>query len=117
MFSSRSAEIKAQMNRHLLIELCSDLEMVIANTWMDQPEENKVTCYNIGHKPMDKISWEAHAEIDFFLCPRCWQHALVDIKSERSVALATHHFLLLGKANVQVQAVSTQSKKLSLIHI
>lgn len=92
VFRNDAAAIPTDANRHLLLELCGGQGGVVANTFWHKDNENTVTCYNIGHQAGDPIRWESHSQIDFALCPMEWMHTVADVFSNRSLALATHHF-------------------------
>ena len=70
VFENRVAKISPCANRHLLVEFCTDVGMTVMNSFCDVPFDQKVSCYSIGHKPTDVISWASHSEIDFVLCEK-----------------------------------------------
>lgn len=55
IFSNGDIEIKADSNRNLLLELCSNLKMMVMNSFFPALTANLVTCYNVGFKPMTGI--------------------------------------------------------------
>ena len=68
VFNNAEAIVKDDMNRHLLIELCTSLDTVVANTFFETPDTEQVTCYNVGSKPKDAVQWKSHSQIDFASC-------------------------------------------------
>ena len=111
VFYNSSAAIPADANRNLLLELCASNDLVIANTFSEHQPDALVTCYNVGHHPMDQISWKSHSQIDFLLCPREWHVVCKDIRSYRSLALASHHFAIISSLDISVSKPCAQSKR------
>ena len=72
VYENQGAQIKVTANRHLLVELCVIVGMLVTNSFCVAPKHQKASCYNIGHKPSDPISWASHSEIDFVLCTEDW---------------------------------------------
>ena len=94
LFDNEATIITPEMNRHLLVELCTSLGMVVSNTFFNKSPDQQVTCYNVGHRAMDDVSFASHSQIDFSLCLREWQHCVLDVEADRMEALSSHHFLL-----------------------
>ena len=80
---------------------------MVANTFHETILENKVTCYNIGYRAMDEISWDAHSQIDFVLCPIDWHHVVQSIYSRRDIPLASHHFPVFVKMQCSITQCGT----------
>ena len=76
-------------NRELLLELCTSLENVVANTWYDQPDDFMVTYRNFGVDPLDVISPTKFAQLDHILAPITWIEAVLCIYSDRTAPLRT----------------------------
>ena len=112
VFNNAEAIVKDDMNRHLLIELCTSLDTVVANTFFETPDTEQVTCYNVGSKPKDAVQWKSHSQIDFVIVPRAWVHTIEDVRSDMSQALASHHFLLVTKLRLHMpKSVDARSPK------
>ena len=103
VFSNSSVDIPLGSNRHLLVELCQALGLAIGNTFFENAPERQVTCYNIGHKPMDTVSWASHSQIDFVLYPQAWMQQLKMVSSSRLHCLASHHFLTKAILNIKIE--------------
>ena len=102
IFENLGAHIDATSNRHLLVEFCVNMGMVVANSFCDVPKREKVSCYMIGYQPTKPISWLSHSEIDFALCTKEWYHIIRDVRTNLSLPLVSHHFLLEVVLDVQV---------------
>ncbi|CAK0887303.1 unnamed protein product, partial [Prorocentrum cordatum] len=61
---------KEDANRHLMVEMCENLNMCVANTFFDVPDHNLVTNYNVGTPAGLQIGSSTHSQIDFVLCER-----------------------------------------------
>ena len=112
LFSNPSLHIPQDSNRHLLIELCQSLKLVVANTLFDVTAEGQVTCYNVGHKPMEDITWRSHSQIDFLLCSKEWVTQLTSISSSRLCALASHHFPLFIRMQIDIPKGETKTAQM-----
>ena len=94
ILESAEATIPEDANRHLLIELCTSAGMIVANTFFGVSRDRLVTCYNVGSRPMDEVSWRSHGQIDFVLVPKDWSDAVTSVQTDRTLALPTHHFFV-----------------------
>ena len=81
-------------NRELLIEFCTAHSIAVANTFFDLPLEELVTFRRQGVPPMADVSFSKFAQLDFLLVQQCFQSKVIDVRSIRKEALASHHFLL-----------------------
>ena len=102
VFGERLAQFSPESNRSLLIELCSSLGLVIANTFFDEPPEKQITCYNVGAEAMSPATPANHGQLDFMLISRDWLSQICSVHSDRSIALASHHFLVLADVQLDV---------------
>ena len=106
------ASITATSNQHLLIEHCSSLDLVVANTFINRPVEKRVTYYDLAAKPMDAIAHNKFAELDHVLTEKRWQSSVTSVTSNRALALASHHFMLTIELELDIP--KTQRKQRSL---
>ena len=60
---------------------------------------------------MKEVTWESHAQIDFFLCPKVWQQNMGKVYADRTAALASYHFLLRGQLHTKVITTKRKKKK------
>ena len=102
MFGSPAAEYDASSNRSLLMELCQNCKLVIGNTLFDEPVERQITCYNVGKRPTDEPSPINFGQIYFVLVSKTWADCLCSVFSDRSRALASHHFVVRADIYVQI---------------
>ena len=98
-------------NRALLISLCEDLNLKIANTFFQQEMSNLATYYELASNLCMPVSSSTHAQIDFILCENRWLNQILDVWSDRSVALSSHHFILLGKLNIEITKTVKKEKR------
>ena len=67
----------ASSNRALMIALCEDLNLKIANTFFEQEMSTLATYYELAANLSMPVSASTHAQIDFILCEyRRWSHIL-----------------------------------------
>ena len=93
VFSNACSSIPSDANRNLLLELCTSLDMAVANAFFGRPAEQLATCQNMGQQRTNTVDWISHSQIDFLLCQVDWQDVIKNICVDRIAALASHHFL------------------------
>lgn len=102
IFESPATILNAESNRNHLVELCTTHDLMIANTLFNERPENMITCYNVGAKPMDPPTSNNFGQIDFVLVPRRSVDCVQRIYSDRTRALASHHFLVVAEVRLGV---------------
>ena len=105
VFGDPAAMYSITKNRTFLLEMCSSLQLCIANTFFNHAIENQVTYWGIGATPMAPISHRAFAQLDFCLIQQEWLSCIQDVYSDRSEALSSHHFLVV--ANLMIDETKT----------
>ena len=100
VFGNLNASFDAESNRELLLEQCRALEYRIGNTFFNHDPQHQVTYYDLAASPMQDISYPTFAQLDFLLMPLCWSHLLLDIRSKRTLALHSHHFIVISEVEV-----------------
>ena len=100
----------AKSNRGLLTAFCHTNDLFITNTSFSHTDDELMTYYELAAKPMQVITPNSFAQIDFIMCPLEWQIEISDVRSFRKIGFASHHFLLrcgfgkpiqLGKQQMQ----------------
>ena len=97
-------------NRDLVIELCTNFEYIIANTWAPNPDHGLVTYHEPTASPMSPISVEKFNVLDFVLCPAVDAHKVLKVNSDRFGCIASHHFPVIALLDVGFEH-STEAKK------
>ena len=117
VFSNASANIPSDANRHLMLELCSSLDMAVANTFFAAPTQQLATCYNVGQQRTNITDWVTHSQIDYLLCEVGWLHVVEALCVDRYAALASHHFLLEAslKSSVPISKKPRDTRTPSLL--
>eukprot|EP00959_Pyramimonas_sp_CCMP1952_P141038 2951724-Pyramimonas_sp.AAC.1 len=57
----------------MLVEVCTALHMVLANTFLDRPDVQKMTYYDLWATPVSELTPQNFAEIDHLMVERKWQ--------------------------------------------
>ena len=83
-------------NRDLLMEFCWSQQLLIANTFADVSDEEKVTYRELGVEPMRSVSATGFSVLDFYLLPWDRLNAMVSLRSDRYATLQSQHFPLTG---------------------
>ena len=102
VFSNPDSAVPQDCNRHFLVELCAHLGVAIANTLTDDSVEHLVTCYNVGSRPQDAVTWQSHLQIDSILLRTAWLPKIMKVHSNRDLVLASHHFPELLHLDVSI---------------
>ena len=84
-------------NRELLLELCATYGLAVSNTFMNVPVGDRATYRFPGTPPLQEVTSEKFRQLDFLLLPQLQLDSLLDLRSVRAEALASHHFLLVAK--------------------
>ena len=98
----------AKSNRALLTAFCYINDLCIANTHYSHPDNELVTYYELAAKPMQAITPNKFAQIDFIMCPTGWRPNIADIRSFREIPFASHYFLLRCNFQQPIQLVKTK---------
>lgn len=85
---------EGEANRDLLTEMCVAHSLTVANTFQNVDEESRVTFWELGVPPMSEIAVVTFAQLDLLLVPQWFLPEVRYIASDRSVGLASQHFLV-----------------------
>ena len=96
-------------NKHFLLECCVAHGLVVANTFFDHTDDNKVTYRDVGTRPLDNIAAGKFAQIDHVLCHQPLFANLTNISSNRLDCINSHHFVTL--VDVDVAFHNTASRR------
>ena len=88
------------------MQTCVERSLVVGNTFQNQPAEQTVSYYEIGKSPLDIVTASAFAELDLALLPFDQARRLLELRSDRLEALASHHFLVEAVYDVMVWKVA-----------
>jgi hypothetical protein len=115
-FGNRGATLETGSNRELLVELCAEHCLVIGNTFFEHPPEEQVTFRSLGTPPLDPISAQKFAQLDYVLTSSGHLQDLVDVRSSREEPLASHHFLVVADLidSVCVQSHAPRTSKCNI---
>lgn len=80
----------------------------------NEPACNQITCYDIGSTPVDPPTPEHFGQIDFALVPRNWTINLLRVYSDRSRALASHHFVVLAHLQLWIPKPAARTNQAKL---
>ena len=96
IYGNPDAALALASNRELLSEFCCTYGMAVANTFFSKMPEEQVTFRSPGTPPLQEISVQKFAQLDYLLLPQDSLDQVRDLYSCRSEALASQHFLLEG---------------------
>ncbi len=101
-FKNHAIYLRPDLNRLLLIEMCSACGLQATNTFIDLPDDKLVTFRAPGTAPMDTVSPSKFAQLDLLLAPVSDINGVIHIETNRSMALASHHYLILVELQVEI---------------
>ena len=97
IFGDSEANLQLGSNRELLLELCSLLDLAVTNTYFEHAAEHQATFRSICTAPGAPVNAKCFAQLDFLLVPQGCLHKVLDVRSDMTEALASHHFLVLAE--------------------
>ena len=102
-------KLDMSMNRFQLIELCSELELQIHNTFSNMELHDLVTYREICYRTEQCISRSNHELLDLFLVPQAcaWQCQM--LPSIKKFALKSHYYLICMDVTFEME-VQNQSR-------
>lgn len=72
-------------NRHLLVELCKEQNMIAANTQFRKQENKLATYRKIGAERTNAPSRNDHEQIDYWIIGRRWMNMIKDAESDMTI--------------------------------
>ena len=88
----REAAHKVEVpNRDLFMDFCWSRQLCLANSFSQVPLEQRVTYHEPAVTPMGDVS-HGFSMLDFLVTPSDFLDQVVSVCSDRSAALASHHF-------------------------
>ena len=88
-------------NRDLFMDFCWSRELCLANSFSQVPLERRVTCHEPGATPMGDVS-HGFSMLDLLVTPCDFLDQVVSICSDRSAALASHHFPVVASLQIGI---------------
>lgn len=110
-FGNPAAAEDPLANRSLLTELCYEQGLLIANTFVPQPKESRVTYFDLGAAPFAEMNHKNFAQLNHVLLPPEWLTSFQNIQNDRSLAFASHHFLLTAQLIIEVEKASPRANQ------
>ena len=111
VFRTGRAAVELSSNRELLVELCTSHSLAVANTFLDTPQEGRVTYRNLGVPPMEAVTPGRFGQLDLLLMPQDELHRVKDVRSHRSEPLASQHFVVIAEVDGALPPRTTGSKR------
>eukprot|EP00959_Pyramimonas_sp_CCMP1952_P206304 4314749-Pyramimonas_sp.AAC.1 len=96
-FGNEARHVVPVPNREMLLEFCYSHEYVIANTRFQQDPDKQVTYYELQATPVDPITSESFAMIDFLLAPAERLSSVRKLRSDILACISSHHFPVLAQ--------------------
>ena len=108
VFGDPTRALESTSNRELLMELCYASEGVLINTFYPHDADNLVTYRGFGIPALAEITHRDFAQLDHIICPFVWIEAVLNVYSERSMALQTQHFPLTMELSLEIPRTPKQ---------
>ena len=113
MFGNGISNDDPNSNRHMLIELCSKLDLQIANTYFSHDVSQQITYFDLHASPNSDMTPLNFAQIDFVLIDRLWMYSIKDVWSDHHLPLQSHHFPVICDLEVEVPKQWKKNRKKS----
>jgi len=97
-----SAQLHAHMNRYQLVQLCSECELQVMNTFTQHALEDLVTYKEIWHQKHNAITAPNHELLDLILAPRTHAYRVSGLRCLSAFALKSHHAVVMAHFNVDL---------------
>ena len=104
-------ETNPDTNRELLLELCTALDLCVANTFFENSVAQQVTYHELWATPVDALSYRNFAQLDLVILARLDLWKLQTIQSSMREAFASHHFLVEAAITLQNCSSGTSDVK------
>ena len=88
--------LRTDMNRSLLLQLCTECSLMIANTFTDTSLQDSVTYREIWYDKESEISKSNHEMLDILLLPQSCAHKIQFIQNAKHFALKSHHYMVVN---------------------
>ena len=111
IFCHSQDDCKEDANRHLLVEMCTQLHMCLANTFFDTPTEQLATNRNVGCHAGHPIGAQTRSQIDFMVCGQEWRRNISWVSTQPDMPLSSHHFLLEAEVHMAVAVTKTEAPR------
>ena len=99
----REAQHRVEVpNRDLLLEFCESFGYAVANTWFPNPPHMQVTYHELGVGPMSCIDEKTFNVLDLLLVGQGDLGKVLNICSDRSGCVASHHFPITAQLDVAI---------------
>ena len=93
------------LNRNLLLEVCTEHALVIANTFFEKAAEYLVTYRGWGVPHLADINRYDVAQLDHILAREIDMNYFKDVFTDRSATLNCQHFLMTAVLDVEVTKI------------
>ena len=90
------------MNRYQLVQLCSECELQVMNTFTQHALEDLVTYKEIWHQKHNAITASNHELLDLILAPRTHAYRISRLRCLSAFALKSHHTVFMAHFNVDL---------------
>ena len=111
IFGNGTSHDDPSSNRHMLIELSSNLDLQIANTYFSHDVSQQGTYFDLHASSNSDMTPFNFAQIDFVLIDRLWMHSIKDVCSDHHLPLQSYHFLLICDLEVEVPKQCKKNRK------
>ncbi|CAK0905030.1 unnamed protein product [Prorocentrum cordatum] len=103
VFQHPGQVVRADANRHPLVEMCKQLKMRLSNAFFSAQQQDLATNYNVGCPVGEPVGRRRHPQIDFILRAQKWLHDVLNVTVRRDMPLSSHHFLLQARVHAKVE--------------
>ena len=111
IFGNEGADMILGSNRELMVEMCRSVVWYYQTHVLTIPEQKQVTFRRQGTSPLQAIDLGGFARLDFFLVPQAKMQDILDVRSDRTEPLASHHFMATASlGDYRLEATRTHAR-------
>ena len=92
VFGAPYADLALGSNRELLLQCCVEHGLAVASTFLPSITQEYVTYRAPGVPPLAQTNVKMFAQLGLLLLPYGEVHTVLQVRSDRSEALPSHHF-------------------------
>ena len=107
--------LHADMNRYYLVQMCSECELQIANTFTEHDFDNLVTYREIWYENGARKDSSNHELLDLALIQQKYAHRLSGLRCISNLAFKSHHSIVVADFDVDLASVHKQSPRQQLM--
>ena len=97
-------------NRNLLIELCTEFELILCNTYFKKQNTKLATFREVGTTLEEPVTRGKYEQLNFIITQRRWKNMVTNCESDMKANIDTDHYPVTATYRIKLKAVSKAKK-------